>query len=128
MFDHFLSTDNFAPSWGGFGVKGTWRIMDTASLKGICGAVIFGENEMKKLILLLVLSVALFATGCQQRSRGTRTVRETWDNTTIVDNPIAEMAKVFKGQPTGNTGKTQDSYEAQRYSSWTDENMPKHWR
>lgn len=80
---------------------------------------------MKYFVLLLILIVA----GCTSHRQGTweRTIvtKKTWDNRTIVDNPTVELVKAFKGTPTGNPGY---GFQVRRQTSWTDKNMPKHWR
>ncbi len=77
---------------------------------------------MKKLFSLLLV---LMLCGCTSDRQGTRTVTTTWNNRTVLDNPLVETVKAFKGTPTGNTGR---GFQVRRQTSWTPENMPEHWR
>lgn len=79
---------------------------------------------MKKLVSLLV-ALCLIGSGCTSDRQGSRTVTTTWNNRFVVDNPIVETVKSFKGTPTGNTGR---GFQVRRQTSWTDKNMPQHWR
>ncbi len=75
---------------------------------------------MKYLVSLLFV-LCLILSGCSRHSRGSL----TWDNRTVLDNPVVELVKAFKGTPTGNTGQ---GFQVRRQTSWTLENMPEHWR
>lgn len=68
---------------------------------------------MKYLVLLLVLALS----GCTQHTQG----RLSWNTTTVVDNPIVEVIKAFKG--TGSRPVTPDF----KTTSQTPENMGS-WR
>ncbi len=80
------------------------------------------KTHMKYLLIAL-----LALSGCSSHNRGTKTVTvtRTWNNKRVVDNPLVETIKALKGTRTGNTGR---GFQATRHSSWTDSNMPKHWR
>ena len=78
-----------------------------------------------KAVLITAVLMCLIFSGCTTHRRGTRTVTTTWNNKMVLDNPTVELVKAFKGTPTGNTGT---GFQVTRYSSWTESNMPKHWR
>ncbi len=82
---------------------------------------------MKNLVSLLFV-LCLMLSGCfTSHRKGTKKVviTTTWDNKFVVDNPLVETVKAFKGTPTGNTGQ---GFQVRRQTSWTPENMPEHWR
>ncbi len=81
---------------------------------------------MKYLFSLAIVAI-LALSGCSSHDQGSKTVTvtRTWNNKRVVDNPLVETIKAVKGTPTGNTGR---GFQATRHSSWTDSNMPKHWR
>jgi hypothetical protein len=127
MFNHFLSTYRFSPTWGGFKAGRTLPIaVGAVSQDGLCGTVFRKRGiAMKYLVLLLVLLVA----GCTSHRQGTweKTVvtKKTWDNRVIIDNAVVETINAAKGTPTRHTGQ---EFRVTKQSSWTDSNMPKHWR
>ncbi len=75
-----------------------------------------------KAVITLLLCLILFASGCSSQVQGTKTttVTRTWNNRTVIDNPVVETIKAFKGTPTGNTGR---GFQTRKSTSRTRQNM-----
>ncbi len=78
-----------------------------------------------KAVCITVL-LCLILSGCSSHAQGTKTttITKTWNNKTVIDNPVVEITKAFKGTSTGNTGRGFQIYvPARKSSSRTRQNM-----
>ncbi len=75
-----------------------------------------------KAVRNILLCLVLLVTGCSNHAQGTHTttITRTWNNKTVIDNPLVETIKAFKGTSTGNTGR---GFQIQKISSRTARNM-----